>query len=89
MGCRPELHSCRCAHSSPPCSGWEAQVARPQRAVEAGTGKEPGTRRKQRRGGCYPCLSGGGARLKGGEQRAMNTNDVTSQLSILPGPASD
>lgn len=41
-GCKPEPRSCSCTHTCPPCTGWEAQVARPQRAVEAGTGKGPG-----------------------------------------------
>lgn len=80
MGCRPELLPL--CPPLPTLLGVGAQVARPQRAVEGG-----GQARNQGPGGSrgevalLPVPGGGGAR-QGGEQRAMNTNDVTSQLSI-------
>ena len=49
----------------PTCLGAEAQVARPQWAVAAGTSKEPGTRRKQSCGEC-PCLAGEGCGWRAG-----------------------
>lgn len=35
-----------------------------------------------------PVPGRGGVWLEGGEDGAMDMNDVTSQLSVLPGPAS-
>jgi len=86
-GCEPELRSCSCTHTSPPCTGVGGSGC--QTPAGSGGGDRQGPRdQEEAESWPVPVPGGGGARLKGGEERAVNTNDVTSQLSILPGPAS-
>lgn len=60
-----------------------------QAPVDGGGGDRQGTRdQEEAESRRMPVPGGGGAWLEGREDGAMDMNDVTSQLSVLPGPAS-